>query len=500
MESDSKRAILAIVLSGIVLFGWQYLFPTPTYAPEAQQKVESTVVKATKDSVAKNSTELKTESVSNIEIEKTKKEETVTLRKNEFFFTLNNYLTVVETKATNSKYFYPNVFEDSVSTLLLEVDGKLQKAFFNFTKQAEDKYQIQTPDGLFSGLIELSDKGELLVKINSKIPFSYGVNIRTKKIEIDSFYNYNQFFIYANELEKFAVGDDDEFSGEKIKWFGLDFDYHFLATIFPVKSFYNIKMKNEAQGDVEFGHLKATLASEKTNELSYKNIFVQKNYDDLISLGDNLKLSVDFGIWEIIAVPILRGLQFFFNVFPNWGVAIILLTIFIRMLTFPLQYKSFKSMKKMQVIQPEMQKIREKYKDNPQKMQQETMALFKKAGANPLGGCLPLLLQMPVFFAFYKVLYSSVELVDAPFIFWIQDLSKMDPYYVLPVLMSIAMFLNMKLTPTASADPAQQKIMMFMPLIFGFMMMSLPAGLTLYILVSTVMGMLQQLFVYKRVS
>ena len=144
----------------------------------------------------------------------------------------------------------------------------------------------------------------------------------------------------------------------------------------------------------------------------------------------------------MIAVPILRGLQFFYSIFPNYGISIILLTIIIRMLTFPLQYKSFKSMKKMQEIQPDLTKLREKYKDNPQKMQQETMALFKRAGANPLGGCLPMLLQMPVFFAFYRVLYSSVELVDAPFYFWIYDLSEKDPYYVLPILMGLAMVLN----------------------------------------------------------
>ena len=227
---------------------------------------------------------------------------------------------------------------------------------------------------------------------------------------------------------------------------------------------------------------------------------VKKNYDDLVGLGNNLKSAIDFGIWEIIAVPILKGLQFFYSVFPNYGIAIILLTIFIRMLTFPLQYKSFKSMKKMQVIQPELKSLREKFKDDPQRMQKETMALFKREKANPVGGCLPMILQMPIFFAFYKVLYSAVELVDAPFIFWIKDLSQKDPYFVLPVLMAGAMFLNTKLTPTATADPAQQKIMMFMPLIFGFIMKDLPAGLTLYIFISTLMGMMQQLFVYKRVA
>ena len=130
-------------------------------------------------------------------------------------------------------------------------------------------------------------------------------------------------------------------------------------------------------------------------------------------------------------------------------------------------------------------------------MQKETMDLFKKAGANPLSGCLPLLLQMPFFFAIYKVLYSSVELVGAPFYGWIADLSIHDPYYILPLLMAVAMFAQQKMTPTTAMDPTQAKIMLFMPVIFAFIMKSLPAGLVLYILVSTVVGLLQQMLVYK---
>ena len=130
-------------------------------------------------------------------------------------------------------------------------------------------------------------------------------------------------------------------------------------------------------------------------------------------------------------------------------------------------------------------------------MQKETMELFKKAGANPLSGCLPLLLQMPFFFAIYKVLYSSVELVGAPFFGWIHDLSIQDPFYILPLLMAVAMFAQQKLTPTSTMDPTQAKIMLFMPVIFAFIMKSLPAGLVLYILVSTVVGILQQMLVYK---
>ena len=154
-------------------------------------------------------------------------------------------------------------------------------------------------------------------------------------------------------------------------------------------------------------------------------------------------------------------------------------------------------MKKMSTLQPEINKLKEKYKEDPQKLQRETMELFKRSGANPLGGCLPMLLQMPVFFAFYKVLYAAVELVGQPFYFWINDLSEKDPYFVLPVILTVAMFLQQKLTPTTSTDPTQQKVMMFMPIIFGFIMKDMPSGLVLYICVSTIFQMGQQFFVNK---
>jgi YidC/Oxa1 family membrane protein insertase len=157
-------------------------------------------------------------------------------------------------------------------------------------------------------------------------------------------------------------------------------------------------------------------------------------------------------------------------------------------------------MKKMQIIQPELAAIKEKFKDDPQQIQKATMELFKKAGANPLGGCLPLLIQMPFFFALYRVLFNAVELVNAPFYFWIHDLSHKDPFYILPILMGAAMFLQQRMTPSTTIDPNQKRVMMLMPIIFTFFMKDLPAGLNLYIFVSTVLGIVQQTLVYKMIK
>ncbi len=220
-----------------------------------------------------------------------------------------------------------------------------------------------------------------------------------------------------------------------------------------------------------------------------------KQYTLLESIDARLAKVIDYGFFALLAKPLLQLMRFLFSICGNWGVAIILMTILVRLVLLPFNVFSTRSMKAMQKIQPEMNRIKERYKDKPaeQKIQmnQEIMELMKRNKANPVGGCLPMLLQLPVFFALYRVLGQSVELYRAPFMFWIQDLSAKDPYYILPVLMGISMFGQQKLTPTAM-DPAQAKIMMWMPVLFSFFMVSLPSGLTLYIFVSTLFAVIQQ--------
>jgi len=212
-------------------------------------------------------------------------------------------------------------------------------------------------------------------------------------------------------------------------------------------------------------------------------------------VDENLPLVVDYGIFGFLGKPILWLLKFLYSVFGNWGWAIVGLTIVVRSIVMPFNAYSFKSMKAMQRIQPEMNRIKERYKDKPadQKLQmnQEIMALMKANKASPLGGCLPTLLQLPPFFALYQVLGQSIELYRQPFIFWIHDLSAADPFYVLPVMMGATMFVQQRITPTPM-DPQQAKVMMFMPLIFATFMLQLPSGLTLYIFVSTLFGIIQQ--------
>jgi YidC/Oxa1 family membrane protein insertase len=211
-----------------------------------------------------------------------------------------------------------------------------------------------------------------------------------------------------------------------------------------------------------------------------------------LSQVPGLKRLIDYGTFSFFAYPLLDLLRFFYRFVHNYGVAIILLTLVVRILFYPLSVKSFKSMRAMQKLQPQLTALKEKYKDDAQRFGQEQMALFKAHKVNPAGGCLPMLVQLPVFIALYAVLGNSIELFHAPFFGWIQDLSARDPFYIFPVLMGISMFLQQRMTPAAGMDPTQQKIMHLMPVVFSFIMFNLPSGLTIYIFLSTILGVLQQ--------
>lgn len=216
-----------------------------------------------------------------------------------------------------------------------------------------------------------------------------------------------------------------------------------------------------------------------------------KSYSQMEKIDAELPGTIDFGFFTAIAKILLFILQWLHMYVGNWGLAIIIMTLLVRMLVLPLNMSTFKSSRKMQKLQPMVKSLKERYKDDSQTLNQEMMKLWKENGVNPVGGCLPMLLQLPIFFAYYRVLGQSIELYQAPFMFWIHDLSLKDPYFVLPVLMGVAMWMQQKLTPTAM-DPNQAKIMQFLPIVFSFMMISLPSGLTLYIFVNTITGVLTQ--------
>ncbi|WP_339133146.1 MAG: membrane protein insertase YidC [Candidatus Electrothrix sp. GW3-4] len=251
------------------------------------------------------------------------------------------------------------------------------------------------------------------------------------------------------------------------------------------------------------------LAPGESKEFRYEGFFGPKKLAYLKATGYDLAEAINFGWFDILAKPMLYLLNFFYAVLGNYGIAIILLTCLVKGSFWPITQKGMKSMKNMQKLQPKVAKLREKYKDDPVKMNQEMMALYKTYKVNPIGGCLPMLIQIPFFFALYRVLMAAIELRHAPFMLWINDLSAPDrlmigfdiPYLhgipVLTIFMGASMYLQQKMTPT-TADPTQAKVMQFLPIIFTVMFVNFASGLVLYWFVNNLLSILQQQLINRQ--
>ena len=222
-----------------------------------------------------------------------------------------------------------------------------------------------------------------------------------------------------------------------------------------------------------------------------------KEYRTLQKLNPQLTDAIEFGWFTFIARPFLKVLVWINDHVGNWGWTIILFTILVKLILFPLSYKGMMSMNKMRDLAPKMKELKEKYKGEPAKMNQQTMALYKKHGANPMGGCLPMLLQIPVFFALYRVLLNADELQGAPWVGWLTNLADKDPIYILPVLYSVSMWFTQKLQPNTMTDPMQKRIMQWFPVVLGVVFINFPSGLVLYYIVNNILTMSQQLVINR---
>lgn len=240
-----------------------------------------------------------------------------------------------------------------------------------------------------------------------------------------------------------------------------------------------------------------TIAAHGEHEFKSSMWIGPKSQDVMETVAPNLDLTVDYGWLWFISIPLFKILEFIHSFIGNWGFSIIILTLVVRTVLFPLTKAQYTSMAKMRLLTPKMQELRERYGDDRQKLGQETMKLYKNEKVNPLGGCFPLLIQMPIFIALYWTLMESTELRHSPFILWITDLSVHDPYFVTPILYGISMFFIQKMSPTPVTDPMQRKIIMAMPVVFTFMFCTFPAGLTIYWLVSNCFTIFQQIIIFK---
>lgn len=304
-------------------------------------------------------------------------------------------------------------------------------------------------------------------------------------------------WMIGEELEKISPEADNPLLRREgpIKWLALQ-DKYFMSVFIPENA-NSLFSKLENERVVSAG---LSLPRGSGEQIHKTKLYAgPKQYDVLKSFGIGLEDTIDFGwfiygSWSIVkavAKPLFSVLRFIYEYTHNYGVAIILLTLGIKLLFVPLQYKSYKSMQGMQTIQPKVLALQEKLKDNKEKLNQELMKLYKEHKVNPVGGCLPMVLQMPVFVALFNILYMTIDLRQAPFMLWINDLSAQDPYYVLPVLMGISMVVQQKIMPT-TMDPTQAKMMMILPVGLTFLFVTFPAGLVLYWVTNNVLTITQQ--------
>ena len=286
-------------------------------------------------------------------------------------------------------------------------------------------------------------------------------------------------------------------------WVAMVQHYFISAWVPPANDVNTFTLRKQSQGQdvylMTFTGAPINVPAGQSDEYTASFYIGPKDQGALAELAEYLDRTVDYGFLWIVAEPIFKAMKIIHGFVGNWGWTIIVLTLCIKLLLYPLSAASLKSMAKMRNLQPEMARLKELYGDDRQKMSQELMGLYKKEKVNPAGGCFPMLLQMPVFISLYWVLMESVEIRHAPWIFWIQDLSAKDPFFVLPLLMGGSMLVMQKLQPMPT-DPMQAKIMQFMPIGFTFLFMTFPSGLVLYWTVNNLLSMAQQWFVNRQLS
>ena len=407
------------------------------------------------------------------------------------------------------------VFLSSNDSEHLDILDKSQDISFLWTSPSGMTVEKQFSFNPNSYLIGM----KIILKNGSTIPFqdSLMLSLSNKFADAKAGYGFvGPSALINNSLEQIAIKDihkKDFFAG-KIDWICIG-DRYFLSSIIPsptVDASIKLSYANERL-DNNFIQQIIPINPGSQRDFQYNIYMGPKSYSVLRSLNIGLDKAIHFGFFDFIAKPLLMILNMLYGIIPNYGLAIIILTLLIKAVLWPLGSKSYRSMSDMKKIQPLMAQIREKYKDDKKKMNEETMALYKTYKVNPLGGCLPMVVQIPVFFALYRMLYEAIELRHAPFFGWINDLSSpdrllhftfsvpfMQPPYGIPVLtiiMGATMFLQQKMSPPMG-DPAQAKMMMMMPVVFTFIFINFSSGLVLYWLVNNIVSISQQYYIQKK--
>ena len=379
--------------------------------------------------------------------------------------------------------------------------------------------------------VRLKAEGDSTLKVTKVITFHKGSylidiayeleNVGQQRVTVSSYFQlvrdnvapagslrflptYTGAAVYTNKekLKKVQFADIDKGKTDYPKysddgWIGI-LQHYFVAAWLPNDKTNREYFTHKLDGDMySVGVVLPSLAMDQGQKVSLgSTLYAGPTEANLDNIAPGLGLTVDYGWLTIIAVPLFWVMSLFYDWTHNWGVAIILLTFLIKLLFFPLSAASYRSMAKMRVVAPKLEKIKQQYSDDREQLNRAMMELYKTEKINPLGGCLPVLIQIPVFIALYWSILSSVEMRYAPFFGWITDLSAADPYYILPLIMGTSMIIQTRLNPKPP-DPMQAKVMQIMPIVFSVMFFFFPAGLVLYSIVNNILSIAQQWFITR---
>jgi len=509
----NKRLLLALVLSFIVFIGYGYLFPA-TKPVEQKQEVSTTSAHNTPtSSKASHSAPISASqtTVKSAPVQTNSTAILATLTSENFIANIDEFGRIGQISLLEDKYKTKDgdrlvLFKEG-QVKPLEVrfaDVKLNEEAFKvpYVNSGEKSVNIASA----SHTLTLTQKLSTLT-VTKKITFNpngqYDVSITTSKPtqffvtpghrpEADD----SMYMLVRGALVKGAddiittIEDGDAEGYEKFEnaKIASAFDRYVASMFYDFDHGLNVSIIKEVDGN-------PLLFVQGEGSLELHAYVGPKENDVLQAIHPELTDAIEFGFFSFLSKPFYNVLLWINGYVGNWGWAIILFTFLVKLILFPLSYKGMMSMQKLKDLAPKMKDIKEKYKGDPAKMNAQMMEMYKKHGANPMGGCLPMILQIPVFFALYRVLLNAVELEGAPWILWIENLAVMDPYFVLPVLMGVSMWFQQHITPNNFTDPLQEKIFKFFPIIMTVFFVSFPAGLVLYWLVNNLFTIAQQYFI-----
>jgi len=506
-----KRLLLALTLSFIVFIAFDFLMPKQPKNLENNQTVKSeqSVPQVAKATTPASSIQAPAAGSSSAPITTVKALTTVT--SNRFIYEIDELGRIAQVTMLEKKYEYEG------KKLKLLNPAWVKPLEIRFSNQTLNEEALKTPYTASTSTLDLKEgigKLTLTQKLSSTTVIKeltfykdghYDINVKLSNPE--------KYFIMPGERpnadhtiymvvqgvmvkksngEILVIEDGDaekDLTLTNVE-FTSSFDRYFASILYNFEkplTVYTQVTKDE----------KALVFVQGEQNFALHGYLGPKESTVLAKINPKLTDVLEYGLITFIAKPMFSLLQWFHNHIGNWGWAIVLFTLLVKLVLFPLSYKGMMSMQKLKDLAPQMKELKEKYGKDPQKMNMKMMELYKKHGANPMGGCLPMILQIPIFFGIYRVLLNSVELQGAPWILWINDLSVQDPYFVLPILMGASMWYQQKLTPNTMTDPMQQKIFQWLPVVMTVFFLTFPAGLVLYWLVNNLFTIAQQVVINK---